>query len=38
VRWLEPGAWRDVAWLPADKRIVDALMTDAIERHRRAYC
>ena len=38
VRWLEPGAWRDVAWLPADKRIVEALMADAIERHRRAYC
>ncbi|MGC4175290.1 (deoxy)nucleoside triphosphate pyrophosphohydrolase [Demequina sp.] len=38
VRWLEPGAWRDVAWLPADKRIVEALIEDAVERHRRAYC
>jgi 8-oxo-dGTP diphosphatase len=38
LRWLEPGAWRDVAWLPADKRIVEALITDAVERHRRAYC
>jgi 8-oxo-dGTP diphosphatase len=38
LRWLEPGGWRDVAWLPADKRIVEAAMTDAIERHRRAYC
>lgn len=38
VRWLEPGAWRDVPWLPADKRIVDALIEDAVERHRKAYC
>jgi len=38
VRWLEPGAWRDVAWLPADKRIVEALIGDAVERHRKAYC
>ncbi|WP_297081597.1 (deoxy)nucleoside triphosphate pyrophosphohydrolase [uncultured Demequina sp.] len=38
LRWLEPGGWRDVAWLPADKRVVDALLTDATERHRRAYC
>jgi 8-oxo-dGTP diphosphatase len=38
VRWLEPGAWRDVAWLPADKRIVEALIDDAVDRHRKAYC
>lgn len=38
LRWLEPGGWRDVAWLPADKRIVEALLDDAVERHRRAYC
>ena len=38
VRWLEPGAWRDVAWLPADKRIVEALIEDAALRHRKAYC
>jgi len=38
IRWLEPGAWRDVAWLPADKRVVEAVMADAVERHRRAYC
>ncbi|SEJ66053.1 (deoxy)nucleoside triphosphate pyrophosphohydrolase [Demequina mangrovi] len=38
LRWLEPGAWRDVPWLPADKRIVEALLDDAVERHRRAYC
>lgn len=38
VRWLEPGAWRDVAWLPADKRIVEALIEDAVDRHRKAYC
>lgn len=38
LRVLEPGGWRDVAWLPADKRIVDALLQDATDRHRRAYC
>ncbi|WP_304512069.1 (deoxy)nucleoside triphosphate pyrophosphohydrolase [Demequina sediminicola] len=38
LRDLEPGAWNDVAWLPADKRIVEALQADARERHRRAYC
>jgi len=38
VRWLEPGAWEAVPWLPADKRIVEALISDAVERHRRAYC
>ena len=38
VRWLEPGAWRDVAWLAADKRVVEAVIEDAVERHRRAYC
>lgn len=38
VRWLEPGGWHDVAWIPADKRIVDAFLDDAKARHRRAYC
>ncbi|WP_062077306.1 (deoxy)nucleoside triphosphate pyrophosphohydrolase [Demequina globuliformis] len=38
LRTLEPGGWRDVAWLPADKRIVEALLDDARDRHRRAYC
>lgn len=38
VRWLEPGGWHDVAWIPADKRIVDAFLEDAKARHRRAYC
>jgi 8-oxo-dGTP diphosphatase len=38
LRWLEPGAWKDVAWLPADDRIVDALLEDAIARGRRAWC
>lgn len=39
VRWLDPGQWRDeVRWLPADERIVDALVDDAVARHRRAYC
>lgn len=39
LRWLEPGQWRDgVPWLPADERIVAALLDDAVARHRRAYC
>jgi 8-oxo-dGTP diphosphatase len=38
VRWLEPGGWQAVAWLPADKRVVEAVMEDAVDRHRRAYC
>ncbi len=38
VRWLEPGAWQAVAWLPADKRVVEAVIEDAVDRHRRAYC
>lgn len=39
LTWLEPGAWRDgVAWLPADERIVAALLDDAIARHRRHSC
>jgi 8-oxo-dGTP diphosphatase len=25
VRWLEPGQWYDVAWLPADLPVVGAL-------------
>lgn len=38
LRWLEPGGWRDVAWLPADVRVVEALLGDATARHRKAYC
>ncbi|MEX0913931.1 MAG: NUDIX domain-containing protein [Demequina sp.] len=38
VRWLEPGGWFDVGWIPADNRIVSAIIDDAAERHRRAYC
>ncbi|WNM26008.1 (deoxy)nucleoside triphosphate pyrophosphohydrolase [Demequina capsici] len=38
LRWLEPGAWRDVSWLPADTRIVDALLDDAIRRMRQGWC
>ena len=39
LRWLEPGAWRDgVAWLPADERVVAALLDDAWARHKRDYC
>lgn len=39
VMWLEPGSWKDgVRWLPADERIVAALLDDAIARHRRGAC
>ncbi len=38
VRWLEPGAWRDVPWIPADLSIVDALLADVVGRHRRSWC
>ena len=39
LRWLEPGSWRDgVAWLPADERIVAALLEDAIAMHKRGAC
>jgi 8-oxo-dGTP diphosphatase len=38
VRWLEPGEWREVAWIPADLRIVDALLEDVTRRHRRSWC
>jgi len=38
LRWLEPGGWHDVAWIPADQRIVDAFLEDAKARHRRGYC
>ncbi|MBC7298435.1 MAG: NUDIX domain-containing protein [Demequina sp.] len=39
LRWLEPGSWVDgVPWLPADERIVAALVNDAVARHRRSSC
>ncbi len=38
LRWLEPGKWRDVAWIEADRRIVEALLADAVSRARRAWC
>ena len=38
LRWLEPGQWRDVNWLPADERIVTALLDDAVARAKRAWC
>lgn len=37
LRVLESGAWKDVAWLPADGPIVDALIEDANHRHRAAF-
>jgi 8-oxo-dGTP diphosphatase len=39
LRWLEPGSWREaVAWLPADERVVAALLEDAIATHKRGVC
>ncbi len=38
VRWLEPGEWREVPWIPADLVIVDALLDEAVRRHRRSWC
>lgn len=38
LRWLHPGSWQDLPWLPADERIVAALLEDAIARGRRAWC
>jgi len=39
LTWLEPGSWVDgVTWLPADERIVAALLNDAVARHRRHSC
>lgn len=38
LRWLEAGRWFDVGWIPADNRIVSAILDDATRRHRSAYC
>ncbi|PKQ27370.1 MAG: DNA mismatch repair protein MutT [Actinobacteria bacterium HGW-Actinobacteria-4] len=38
LRWLDPGKWFDVGWIPADNRIVSAILADATRRHRSAYC
>lgn len=38
LAWLNPGSWRDVDWLTADEPIVEALISDAVERNRRAWC
>lgn len=38
LRWLEPGSWWDVPWLPADDRIVTALLDDAVARAKRVWC
>ncbi|NYI40035.1 NUDIX domain-containing protein [Demequina lutea] len=39
LTWLEPGSWREgVRWLPADERIVAALLDDAIAIHKRGTC
>jgi 8-oxo-dGTP diphosphatase len=38
VRWLGPGQWRDVEWIPADLAILDALLDEVVGRHRRSWC
>ncbi len=38
LRWLGAGKWFDVGWIPADNRIVGAIVDDAVRRHRSAYC
>jgi len=38
LQWLQPGQWRDVPWIPADEEIVEALIDDAVAKHRRGYC
>ncbi len=39
LMWLEPGSWREgVKWLPADERVVAALLEDAVARHQRGSC
>lgn len=39
LTWLEPGSWREgVPWLPADERVVAALLEDAVARHKRGTC
>jgi 8-oxo-dGTP diphosphatase len=38
LRWLGPGKWFDVGWIPADNKIISAIIDDAAARHRRAYC
>jgi 8-oxo-dGTP diphosphatase len=38
VRWLGPGEWRDVPWIPADLGIVDAFLAEVVRRHRATWC
>lgn len=39
LMWLEPGSWREgVPWLPADERVVAALLDQAIALHKRGTC
>lgn len=38
VRWLDPGEWREVPWIPADLRVVDALLEEVTRRYRRSSC
>ncbi len=38
LRVLQPGRWRDVAWIPADTVIVDALLEAVVRQHRSSWC
>jgi 8-oxo-dGTP diphosphatase len=38
LRWLGPGEWRDVPWIPADLGVVDALLAEVVRRHRATWC
>lgn len=38
LRWLEPGAWRDVAWVDGDLAIVEALIEESVKRNRLGWC
>ncbi len=38
LRWLGPGEWGDVEWIPADLAIVEALLEEVVRRHRRSWC
>lgn len=38
LTWLQPGGWRDVEWLPADRDIVEAVIDESIRRYARGRC
>lgn len=38
LAWLGPGAWREVAWVEADRVIVDALIEEVVRKNRQSWC